>query len=183
MFKKVLLGVVAVVLLVVVVLVVAISLQPSEFSVSRTATMAAPPADAFEQVNDFHNWQAWSPWEMLDPAMQRTFEGPASGKGAVYSWVGNSEVGEGRMTIAESRPNELIRINLDFIAPFESTNTTEFTFKPEGDETVVVWTMSGQNNFMSKAFHLFMDVEAMVGGDFEKGLAAMKAKVEGEPQE
>jgi len=183
MFKKVLLGVVAVVLLVVVVLVIAIAMQPAEFSLTRTATMTAPPAAAFEQVNDFHNWQAWSPWEKLDPALQRTYEGPTAGKGAVYSWLGNAEVGEGRMTITESRPNELIRINLEFIKPFESNNVTEFTFKPEGDGTAVAWTMSGKNNFMSKAFHLFVDMDAMLGADFEKGLAAMKAKVEGELHE
>lgn len=183
MFKKILLGAAAIVVVIVVVLVIAISLQPAEFNLTRTASMAAPPAEVFEQVNDFHNWQAWSPWEKLDPAMQRTFEGPVAGKGAVYSWVGNADVGEGRMTILESRPNELIRINLEFIKPFESTNATEFTFKPDGDEIMVAWTMSGQNNFMSKAFGMFMDVETMVGGDFERGLAAMKAKVENAPPE
>ncbi len=163
---------------IVVVLVIIIGLQPPEFRVTRSATMAAPPADVFARVNDFHNWDDWSPWAKLDPACQFTFDGPAAGNGAVFAWSGNDQVGEGRMTILESRPNELVRIKLDFIKPFESTATSEFTFKPEGDGTMVTWSMYGENNFLSKAFCLFMNMDKMLGAEFEKGLASMKAIVE-----
>jgi hypothetical protein len=174
MVKKILIGLALIVLA----LVVVIAVQPAEFRVARTATLSAPVPAVFAQVNDFHNWEAWSPWAKLDPAMEQTYGGAPAGTGAVYAWAGNDEVGEGRMTITESRPHDLIRINLEFLKPFTATNTTEFTFKPEGNQTVVTWTMSGQNNFMAKAFHLFMDMDKMVGGDFEKGLAQMKSVVE-----
>lgn len=180
MLKKIVLSVLAILVAVVVLFVVVVAMQPADFRIVRTATMSAPPQGVFEQVNDFHNWTAWSPWEKLDPALKRTYEGPAEGKGAIYSWVGNEDVGAGRMTIEESKPGELVRIKLEFIEPFASTNTTEFTFVPEGDGTHVTWDMSGQNNFMSKAFDLLMDMDATVGADFEKGLAQMKAVVEAE---
>jgi len=111
--------------------------------------------------------------------MKRTHEGAPAGTGAIYSWVGNKQVGEGRMTLTESRPSDLVRIKLEFIKPFKATNTTEFTFKPEGNETVVSWSMIGRHNFIMKAFCLFMNMDKMVGGDFEKGLANMKSVVEG----
>ena len=179
MLKKVLIGVAAVILL----FVIVVALQPSDFRITRTAKMAAPPAAPFAQVNDFHNWEAWSPWAKLDPEAKETFDGASSGVGAKFAWAGNSDVGEGRMTITESRPHELILINLEFIKPFAATNTTEFTFKPEGDETLVTWSMSGKNNFMGRAFCLFMNMDQMVGADFEKGLAAMKSIVEAAPPE
>jgi uncharacterized protein YndB with AHSA1/START domain len=162
----------------VVVFVIFVALQPSEFRVVRSATISAPPAEVFEQVNDFHNWEAWSPWAKLDPACKYTFEGAPAGTGSVFTWSGNDQVGEGRMTLLESRPHELIRIKLDFIRPFESTCTVEFAFKPEGDQTAVTWSMSGENNFLAKAFCLFMSMDKCVGGDFEKGLAQMKAVTE-----
>jgi predicted enzyme related to lactoylglutathione lyase len=112
-------------------------------------------------VNDFHKWQAWSPWEKLDPAMKRTYAGAAGGAGAVYAWAGNNQVGEGRMTLTESRPGELIRITLEFVKPFRATNTAEFTFTPEGGQTTVAWSMAGRNNFAAKAIQLF----EIVGGD------------------
>ena len=140
--------------------------------------MAAAPSAPFEQVNDFHKWEKWSPWAKLDPTMKVTYEGSASGVGAVYTWTGNDKVGEGKMTILESQPNERIVIRLEFLKPFPSTNTTEFTFKQDGASTAVTWTMSGQNNFISKAFQLFMNMDAMVGPDFEKGLADIKKIVE-----
>ena len=163
---------------IVVVIVVVVAMQPAEFRIVRTATMSAPPPAVFAQVNDFHKWLAWSPWEKLDPALKRTYEGAPAGTGAIYSWVGNKKVGEGRMTLTESRPSDLIRIKLEFIRPFKATNTTEFTFKPQDGQTLVTWTMTGRNNFMSKAFCLFMNMDKMVGGDFEKGLANMKSVVE-----
>jgi hypothetical protein len=114
--------------------------------------------------------------------MKQSYERARAGAGAVYTWAGNNEVGEGRMTIAESHPSELIRINLEFFKPFAATNTAEFTFKPDGNQTVVTWSMSGQKNFMAKAIHLFMDMDKMIGGQFEKGLASMKSIVEAAPK-
>jgi len=177
MFKKSLIALAAIV----VVFVAVVAMQPSEFRIARTATISAPAPAVFAQVNDFHNWEKWSPWEKLDPAMKKNYEGAAAGTGAIYSWVGNNEVGEGRMTITESRPHDLIGIKLEFLKPFAATNTTEFTFKTEGDQTAVTWSMFGKNNFMSKAFGLFMNMDKMVGGDFEKGLAQMKAVAEAAP--
>ena len=174
MLKKILIALAAIV----VVLVAVVAVQPSEFRVTRTATISAPAADVFAQVNDFHHWQAWSPWAKLDPAAKATFEGPRAGPGAIFSWAGNDKVGEGRMTLTESRPSELIRIKLDFVKPMEGTSTTEFTFKPAGDQTAVTWTMTGHRNFVAKAVCLFMDIDKMVGGDFEKGLANLKSVVE-----
>jgi uncharacterized protein YndB with AHSA1/START domain len=176
MVTKILIGVAVLI----VVFVVIVAMRPSHFSISRSATMAAPPEAVFAQVNDFRKWAAWSPWEKKDPAMKRTYEGPPAGIGSVYRWVGNKEVGEGGMTITESRPSELIRIKLEFLKPMRATHTAEFTFKPQGDRTNVTWTMSGEHNFMGKAFCMFMNMDKLVGPDFEKGLAGMKAVTERE---
>lgn len=162
----------------IVVFVLIVAMRPPSFRVSRTATMNAPPATVFNQVNDFHNWINWSPWEKLDPNLNRMHEGPVAGTGAKYSWVGNKQVGEGRMTITDSKPNELVRILLEFIKPFKSTNNTEFTFQPSGNQTEVHWTMLGQHTFVTKAFCLFMNMDKMIGKDFEKGLNQMRAAVE-----
>jgi uncharacterized protein YndB with AHSA1/START domain len=174
MLKKILLGIVG---FIVVVLVVA-ALQPADFKITRTATIAAPPADVFAQVNELRKWEAWSPWAKLDPAMKVTYDGPPAGTGASYAWAGNSQVGEGRMTITESRSPELVRMKLEFLKPFAAVNDTEFAFKPETNQTVVTWSMSGKNNFVSKVFCLFMNMDKMVGKDFEKGLAQLKAVAE-----
>jgi len=174
MLKKILLGLVAIVA----VFAVVVALQPSDYRIARSATVAAPPADVFAQVNDFHKWEAWSPWAKLDPAAKATYEGPPAGQGAVFKWSGNNEVGEGTMTLTESRPNELIKINLEFVKPMAGNSTTEFTFKPQADQTAVTWTMSGQNNFISRAICMFMNQDKMVGGYFEKGLANLKAVAE-----
>jgi uncharacterized protein YndB with AHSA1/START domain len=163
---------------IIVIFVAVVAMRPSEFRIVRSATISAPAQDVFGQVNDFHKWDSWSPWAKLDPAMKQTYEGPPAGTGAIYAWTGNGKVGEGRMTLTESRPSDLIRIKLEFLRPFKATNTAEFTFKPEGHQTVVVWSMSGQNNFVFKAFGLLMNMDKMVGGDFEKGLAQMKSVVE-----
>ncbi len=174
MLKKVLLAVLAIVVL----FIVVIALQPSEFRVERSISIDAPAADVFAQVNDFHAWQAWSPWAKLDPAAKNNYEGPAAGTGAVFKWSGNNDVGEGSMKIVESHPNDLVRIALDFVRPFSANNSVEFTFKPAGEQTKVTWAMTGHNSFMGKAFGLFMNMDKMVGGEFEKGLAQMKAVVE-----
>ncbi len=163
---------------VVVVFVIVVATRPADFRVTRTARIAAPSSAVFAQVNDFHNWAAWSPWARLDPAMRQSYEGAPAGPGAVYSWTGNKKVGEGRMTILESHPSDLVRIKLEFLKPFAATNVADFTFKPEGDQTVVTWSMAGKNNFMAKAFGLFMNMDKLVGGDFEKGLAQMKSVAE-----
>ena len=163
-------------------LVLFVATRPSEFRVARTATVSAPAAAVFAQVNDFHNWPAWSPYARRDPAMKQTFEGAPSGVGAIYTWSGNHEVGEGRSTIVESRPGELVRIKLEFIRPFAATNTAEFTFAPRGDRTVVTWSLAGRHTFMGKAVGLFMDLDRMVGADFEKGLAQMKQVAEAAPR-
>ena len=167
-----------VVAVIVVVFVIVVVLQPSEYRVARTATMSAPPTAVFAQVNDFHKWAAWNPWGKIDPAMKQNYEGAPAGVGAIYKWAGNNEVGEGRMAITESRPSDLIRVQMEFFKPYAGNGTAEFTFKPEGNQTAVTWSMTGQNNFMAKAIHLFMNMDKMIGGQFEKGLADMKSIVE-----
>ncbi len=179
MLKKILIAIGVIII----VFAVLVAMQPSEFHVVRAATMSAPAPAVFAQVNDFHNWEAWSPWAKLDPAMKKTYEGAPAGTGAISTWAGNKQVGEGRATITESRPSDLIRIELEFVRPFAATNTVEFTFKPEGNQTSVTWSMAGKNNFIAKAIHLFMDMDKMVGGDFEKGLAQMKSVVEAAPKQ
>jgi hypothetical protein len=174
MLKKILIGCVVVI----VGFLAIVAMQPAEYRVVRTATMAAPAKTVFDQVNDFHHWEGWSPWAKLDPNAKNTFTGPTAGNGAGFAWAGNKQVGEGRMTVTESRPSELVKINLEFIKPFASVCTTEFAFQPQGNQTAVTWSMSGQNNFIAKAFCLFMNMDKTVGGDFEKGLAQMKAIVE-----
>jgi len=174
MFKKILIGFAVLV----VVLLVVVAMQPATYRVVRTATIQAAPAAVFPHVNELKKWEAWSPWGKLDPAMKLTYSGPEGGPGASYAWAGNNEVGEGRLTITESKTNELIRIHLEFFKPMAGLSPTEFSFKPEGDATTVTWTMHGTNNFIGKAFCLVMDMDTMIGGSFEQGLASMKAIVE-----
>jgi hypothetical protein len=152
--------------------------RPSQFSVVRSTTVSAPPASVFAHIDDFHKWEAWSPWAKVDPAMRQTYEGAPAGTGAVYRWAGNRQVGEGSMTITESDPGKLVRIQLEFTRPFRASNTTEFLFEPLGDGTLLTWSMSGTNNFIAKTVHLFMDMDKMVGGQFEKGLADLKTVAE-----
>jgi polyketide cyclase/dehydrase/lipid transport protein len=177
MLKQILIALVAIVVL----FVLVVAMQRSEFRVARTTTISAPAPAVFAQVNDFHNWEAWSPWATLDPGMKQTYEGAPAGTGAVYTWTGNHQVGEGRMTLTESRPSDLIRIKLEFMKPFRATSTAEFTFKPEGNQTAVTWSMTGKNNFIAKAIHLCMNMDKMIGGNFEKGLARIKSMVEAAP--
>ncbi len=174
MFKKILIGIAVIIL----VFLVVVAMQPADFRITRSTTIAAPADVVFAQVNDFHKWDVWSPWAKLDPAMKQTYEGAPTGVGAIYSWVGNKDVGEGRMTITQSRPGELVGIKLEFLKPFAQVNNTEFALKPDGDKTAVTWSMAGTNNFMAKGFGLFMNLDKMVGGDFEKGLAQMQLVAE-----
>ncbi len=177
MLKKILI----VIGVIVVAFVIIVALQPAEFHVARTATVAAPAEVVFAQVNELKKWEAWSPWVKIDPAMKQTYEGPASGIGAISRWAGNNQVGEGSMTITESRPNELLRFTLEFIKPMAGTSTAEFSFRPEGNQTSITWSMSGRNNFIAKAMCLFMNMDKMVGGEFEKGLAQIKSITETAP--
>lgn len=154
------------------------AMQPDEFRVSRSIVIAAPAAAVFEQVNTLRNWEAWNPWGKLDPDMKLTYAGPPAGSGAGYAWEGNNQVGTGRTTIVESRPPEYIRLKLEFMKPFSATNTGEFTFRPAGSATEVTWSMSGRSNLLAKAMHLVFDMDKMVGGMFEQGLANMKAVAE-----
>jgi hypothetical protein len=159
----------------IVLFIIVVASRPADFRVTRTATISAPAAVVFAQVNELLKWEAWNPWGKLDPACKMTYEGPQAGIGAGYTWAGNNKLGEGHMTITESRPNELIRLNLEFLRPFKANNTAEFTFKSEGSQTAVAWSMAGKKNFMFKAVGLFMDTDKMCGGDFERGLAALKS--------
>jgi uncharacterized protein YndB with AHSA1/START domain len=158
--------------------VVVVSLQPAELRVARSTTVSAPPAVVFAQLNDLHAFNQWSPFAKRDPATKQTFGGPPTGQGASMAWAGNAEVGEGRMTITESRPNEIVRYRLEFLKPFENTAEANIALRPDGDRTTVTWGMVAPNNFIAKAMHLFLDMDEMVGGDFEKGLADLKSIAE-----
>jgi opacity protein-like surface antigen len=161
--KKVLVAVVVVL----VALVAFIASRPSQYHVERSATIEAPPDSVYARIVDFHHWNDWSPWAKLDPACKNSYSGAVAGKDAGFAWDGNKKVGAGRMTITDSQAAELIRINLEFLRPFEATSTTEFTFKQQGSRTEVTWTMFVKNNLMSKVFGLFADCDTMVGKDFE----------------
>jgi uncharacterized protein YndB with AHSA1/START domain len=174
MLKKILLGLAAVIALI---LIVA-AFQPGEFSVKRNLAIAAPAQALFEQVNDHRKFLAWNPWMKLDPNVKNTYSGPTSGVGAVCSWQGNSEVGAGVATIIESRPGELVRQRMEWKEPMEGLSTVDFTFKPEGGKTIVTWEMRGSNNYLGKVMCLFMNMDKMIGGQFEVGLANLKALAE-----
>jgi uncharacterized protein YndB with AHSA1/START domain len=174
MVRKILIAIAALVL----VFAVVVALQPPTFHIERSIQIAAPPQAVFAQVNDFHKWRAWSPWEGKDPNLKRGYWEAPLGLGAVYTWKGNREVGEGRMTIEKSvRPRE-ISIRLEFIAPFTATNMATFTFVPEGSGTKVTWAMDGKNTTLTKIAHLVMNMDKMLGADFERGLRAMKQAAE-----
>jgi len=166
-------------LLVIVVLVVAIlglaAAKPDVLRVERSTSINAPAGRIFPFINDFHQWTAWSPYEKRDPAMQRTYSGPASGKGAVYEWSGNSEVGSGRMEILDAPAPSKVLIKLDFITPFEGHNIAEFTLMPAGNATNVTWSIQGPNRFLGKVMSVFIDMDNMIGSDFATGLANLKA--------
>lgn len=154
------------------------AMQPDTFTVTRSITIKAPPEKIIPLVNDFRNWQSWSPWEHLDPNMQRTFSGAASGTGAVYAWQGNSDVGKGRMEITGQELPFKVTVKLEFIEPIASTNITDFTLVPKGELTTVNWTMNGPMMYLTKIMSVFTSMDKMIGKDFEKGLAQLKAVAE-----
>jgi uncharacterized protein YndB with AHSA1/START domain len=156
-----------------IILILAVT-KPNTFSVQRATTVKAPPERIFPLINDFHQWVNWSPYEHKDPAMERSYSGPESGKGAVYGWEGNKNVGSGRMEILDASAPAKIVIKLDFFTPFEGHNTAEFTMLPQGDATNVTWLMHGPSPFMGKIMHVFINMDRMVGKDFEIGLANLK---------
>ena len=171
-------AIVAVVLAIVVAVVLILAVtKPDVFRVQRAAAMQAPPERIFSLINDFHQWGNWSPWEHRDPAMKRTFSGNESGKGAVYAWDGNKNVGAGRMEILDAVLPKIV-IKLDFIKPFEGHNTAEFTMLPRGGATDVTWTMYGATPLLGKVMHVFINMDRMIGKDFEAGLANLKKAVE-----
>lgn len=159
---------------------VVVGMQSDTFTVQRSSTMAAPPAAVFAQVNDFQAWDAWSPWKELDPNAKVSRSAPSSGKGATFSWSGNDQIGEGSLTIRDSRPDELVDIEQVFVRPFPGKARMLFTFAPEAGGTRVTWTMDGTNSFLGKAMCMVVDMDSMVGKDFERGLANMKSVAETE---
>jgi hypothetical protein len=174
MFKKILLG-----LAVVLVLFLGyVATRPADFKIARSASIAAPPAKVHAVVNNLRKWNDWSPWAKMDPAMKTTYSGPESGVGAATAWAGNSQVGEGKMTITKSTPGQLVQMELVFLKPMAATNTVDFSLKPEGKGTQIEWSMTGRHNFVGKVFSTLMDMDKMVGADFEKGLATLKAMLE-----
>lgn len=152
--------------------------RPDSFRVQRSASFKAPPEKLFALVNDFHHWEAWSPWEKLDPAVKRTYSGAANGKGAVYEWSGNKDVGQGRMEIIESLPSSKVVLKIDFVKPFEGHNTVEFTFAAQGDATIMTQAMYGPSSYVSKLMGIFFSMDKMIGQKYEDGFANLKALVE-----
>ena len=177
-FKIILIVLAVVIAIAVLVVLLLASHKPDEFRVERSIVIAAPPEAIFPRVDSLRAWTDWSPWEQRDPAMKRDYSGPASGVGAVYGWDGNKDVGSGRMEIVESVPSSRIRIKLDFIRPFEGHNIAEFVFEPQAGGTRVVWSMHGPAPLLSKVMQVFMDMDAMIGRDFEAGLATLKSRAE-----
>jgi len=169
--------VIAIVVLVAAVLIVAAT-RPDTFRVERSASIKAPPEKIFALINDFNRWGAWSPWEKKDPAMKRTFGATTSGKGASYAWDGNKDVGQGSMEIAQSVPPSKIELNLDFVRPFKAHNLVVFTLEPKGEATNVTWAMQGDLPYFAKIIHLFVNMDKMVGNDFEAGLSNLKSIAE-----
>jgi hypothetical protein len=163
--------------LVVIVLLVVVEMQPATYHVERTTTISAAPQKINPLVDDFHNWQQWSPWAHLDPNVKVTYSGPPSGPGAVYEWEGNRKVGKGRMEILAAESTET-SIKLDFLKPFESHTKSNFILEPQGGITRVTWTLDGPNTFMSRLMGVFVSMDKMVGKDFENGLGKLKAAAE-----
>ena len=155
-----------------------VAMQPAHFTISRSTRVAAPPAQIFGLVNDLHQWNRWSPWAKLDPDMKTAFDGPGAGVGAAQTWGGNSSVGAGQMQVVKSVPSQEVGIQMVMVRPVPASNDVDFTFSPDGQGTVVTWTMSGQKNFVAKAFGLFASMDKMVGAQFESGLANLKALAE-----
>lgn len=171
-------NILAVVVVIVVALLIFASTRPNTLHVTRSAVVNARADEIFPLLNDFHRWGSWSPWERLDPDLKRQYSGAESGVGAIYNWEGNKKVGAGRMEITDSAAPSRVVIKLDFLKPFEAHNTTEFGLEPKGLATNVTWTMRGPNSLMSKVMGLFMNMDRLIGTDFEKGLANLKEVTE-----
>jgi hypothetical protein len=169
MLVKILVGLAAVI----VIFLIVVALRPGDFRVERSAALAAPPGALFDHVNNHRRFNVWNPFLQLDPKVKNTYSGPESGVGAMCSWDGDKNVGAGSCTIVESKPGELVRCRMDWKRPMEGTATVDFTFRPQGDKTVVTWAMYGRNNFMGKLVSLFIDCDKMCGPQFEKGLASL----------
>src|SRR5437867_10939658 len=163
---------------IIVVFIIIVAMQPSRYRVMRSLAIAAPPDALFPHMNDLKKWEAWNPWGKADPNLKLTYGGPASGVGANYSWAGNNEVGEGRATITESRPSESVKYKMEFFKPMSATSEMESTFKPQGNQTEVTVTVTGEKNFMSKAVCTDRSMNKMIGGKFEKALVDLKVTVE-----
>ena len=163
---------------IIVVFFITVAMQPSIYRVTRSLPIAAPPDAVFPHMNELKKWEDWNPWGKADPNMKLTYGGPPSGVGANYSWAGNREVGKGRATITESRPSESVKYKMEFFKPMSGSSEMEFTFKPQGNQTEVTMTATGEKNFMAKAFCLFVSMDKMIGGKFEKALADLKAIAE-----
>ena len=148
------------------------------FTVERSITIDAPPSEIYPHIVDLRKWSPWSPWEEMDPTMEKTFSGPDTGPGSSYSWNGNRKVGQGRMTIVDASDDARVDIDLEFLKPFKARNDTVFSLDPEADGTKVTWTMTGEKTLMTKIIGIFKSMDAMVGPDFEKGLASLKSEVE-----
>ncbi|AKU93120.1 SRPBCC family protein [Vulgatibacter incomptus] len=176
MLKKILIAAA----IVVVGLVAVIATRPSTFAIERSTTIDAPSGVIYGYLEDFHRWPEWSPWDKLDPSQKRNYEGEKAGKGAIYSWSGNDQVGEGRMTITEASPKERVALVLEFLKPWKATNDVTFVLAESKEGTKLTWRMEGTNDFMGKAFSLVMDMDSMVGKDFENGLASLKTLGEAE---
>jgi len=174
----VLLYILVIILLLILVLVIFAMTKPNEFSIRRSISIHAPADKVYALIADFREWPKWSPWEKLDPGMKKTLSGVDMGKGAIYEWDGNKQAGAGRMEIIEAVPPSRVAIKLSFFKPFKAENKTLFTLVPAGDGTNVSWEMSGVNNLTLKIMGIVMNMDKMVGRDFEKGLAAMKAEAE-----
>jgi uncharacterized protein YndB with AHSA1/START domain len=160
-------------------LVAYISLQPDAFRITRSGVVGAPVERIYPLINDLHQWEHWSPWAKLDPGQVVTYEGSPLGAGSIMTWAGNSKVGEGKMKISESSPNERIRLRLQFLKPMRAIHDMQIDLRPLGDSrTEVVWTMAGKNEFMAKAMHAFMNMERRIGDRFDQGLANIKALAE-----
>ena len=155
-----------------------IATRPDEFTITRSKHISAPPDKIFPHLNDFRKWAAWSPWERLDPALTRNYGGAPSGPGSTYEWEGNNKVGKGRMEITDAAAPTRVDIRLEFIRPWTATNTTVFTLTPDATGTTVQWSMSGKNDYKGKAFSMVMNMDKLVGADFERGLDALKGIAE-----
>jgi len=173
MLKKIAIGLVVIVIAI----LIFAATKPATYHVERSTAIAAAPEKITPLLDDFHNWNQWSPWAKLDPNMRVTYSGAPAGQGAIYEWEGNSKVGKGRMEILAAEPT-LTSIKLDFLSPMESHNHTNFILRPQGSTTQVIWSIDGPNTFMTKLMTVFVSMDKMIGNDFDTGLSQLKSVAE-----